>query len=134
MNPTSNSSSYNAKKSSSADLVGVETLCTVVNNNAGSDGEISNHLNSLQYDNIIDDSESDISHESVAEKKIIKIDRKLQKYKAMDKVQKRRLQNRKSALKCRIRKTHTISSLTKEVGHLKQERFSLYEEVFILTS
>jgi hypothetical protein len=80
-------------------------------------------VSSLETDGIIYDSDSDISLEAVAEKKIHKIDKKLSKHKAMDKVEKRRLQNRKSALKCRLRKTHTIqqsmheiSLLTKEVG------------------
>jgi F0F1-type ATP synthase epsilon subunit len=61
------------------------------------------------------DSESDISAESVAEKKIQKIDKKLNRHKQMDKAEKRRLQNRKSALKCRLRKSHTIQSLSVEV-------------------
>lgn len=78
---------------------------------------------SHDHDGLIYDSDSsDISQEAVAEKKILKIDRKLFKHKAMDKVEKRRLQNRKSALKCRLRKSHTIASLSKEVGQLKVER------------
>lgn len=40
---------------------------------------------------LIYDSDSDISHEAVAEKKIVKIDKKLFKHKQMDKVEKRRL-------------------------------------------
>ena len=55
-----------------------------------------------------DSSEFDISHEEGAERKIVKIDKKLNQFKAMDKAEKRRLQNRKSALKCRLRKTATI--------------------------
>jgi hypothetical protein len=84
--------------------------------------ELSNGMGSLDHDGLIYDSDSDISHESVAEKKIQKIDRKLTKHKAMDKVEKRRLQNRKSALKCRLRKSHTIAALSKEVGALKDHR------------
>lgn len=87
---------------------------------------------------MIYDSESDISQEEVAEKKILKIDRKLFRHKEIDKVEKRRLQNRKSALKCRLRKTHTIKTqeqtiteLNQEVGKLRQERLSLFEEVYI---
>jgi hypothetical protein len=65
-------------------------------------------VSNLETEGLIFDSDSDISHEEVAERKIIKIDKKLFKHKAMDKIEKRRLQNRKSALKCRLRKTHTI--------------------------
>lgn len=71
---------------------------------------------------LIYDSESDISEESVAEKKIVKIDKKLRKHKQMDKIEKRRLQNRKSALKCRLRKSHLIASLSQEVDQLKSQR------------
>lgn len=91
-----------------------------------------------EHDGLIYDSESDISQEEVAEKKILKIDRKLFRHKEIDKIEKRRLQNRKSALKCRLRKTHTIKTqeqtiteLNQEVGKLRQERLSLFEEVYI---
>lgn len=53
--------------------------------------------------------DDDVSNESVAEKKIVKIDRRLNKNRTViDKTSKRRLQNRKSALKCRLRKSHLI--------------------------
>lgn len=53
--------------------------------------------------------DDDVSNESVAENKIVKIDRRLSKYRTViDKTSKRRLQNRKSALKCRLRKSHLI--------------------------
>lgn len=53
--------------------------------------EISHNFGSHDDDALLYDSESDISHESVAEKKILKIDRKLFKHKELDKVEKRRL-------------------------------------------
>jgi len=48
-------------------------------------------VSSLETEGLIFDSDSDISHEEVAERKIIKIDKKLSKHKAMDKIEKRRL-------------------------------------------
>lgn len=83
----------------------------------------------LEVQSELCESESDISHESRAEKKIQKIDKRLKKNKQMDKVEKRRLQNRKSALKCRLRKSHTIASLSKDVAQMKDERQTLHEEV-----
>ena len=47
----------------------------------------------------------------------------------MDKAEKRKLQNRKSALKCRLRKSFTIAQLSSEVTMMKSERLSLIEEV-----
>ncbi|CDW76471.1 bzip transcription factor [Stylonychia lemnae] len=135
MNPTFNSYTSHSKSSSGTDLTGVQSVTTCINAETLSK-EISRVVSSLEVEGIIYDSDSDISQESIAEKKILKIDKKLSKHKAMDKVEKRRLQNRKSALKCRLRKTHTIQSsmqqislMTKEVGQLKQERQSLYEEI-----
>jgi bZIP transcription factor len=61
--------------------------------------------------------------------KIQKIDVRLMKNKQMDRVEKRRLQNRKSALKCRLRKSHIIATLTEEVKTMKVERQNLYAEV-----
>ena len=54
------------------------------------------------------DDDIDISNELVAEVKIEKIDKKLAKTKGISKCEKRRLQNRRSALKCRLRKAHLI--------------------------
>ncbi|TNV81621.1 hypothetical protein FGO68_gene12458 [Halteria grandinella] len=77
--------------------------------------------------------DDDVSNESVAEKKIVKIDRRLNKNRTViDKTSKRRLQNRKSALKCRLRKSHLIQTLQSEVGQLKLERQSLFSEIFQL--
>lgn len=60
----------------------------------------------LNYQSSTDDFEndSDISNEVNAELKITKIDKKLKKSITINKVDKRRLQNRRSALKCRLRK------------------------------
>lgn len=131
MSSTSASNSLNVSSTSSVrlDLSGVNSL---IYHSGSLSKDASQALASHDVDGLIYDSDSDISHEAVAEKKIVKIDRKLHKHREMDKVEKRRLQNRKSALKCRLRKSHTIASLTKEVTHLKEERKTLYEEVFII--
>ena len=72
-------------------------------------------------DKVEDD--DDVSNESVAERKILKIDRRLLKNRQqIDKTQKRRLQNRKSALKCRLRKSQLIAALQIEVGLIKSEK------------
>lgn len=55
------------------------------------------------------------------------------KHKEMDKAIKRRLQNRKSALKCRLRKTHTIQTLSVESTSLKEECTTLFDEVNIFS-
>jgi hypothetical protein len=60
-------------------------------------------MNYLVQDNGFEE-DSDISNEANAELKIGKIDKKLKKGLGMNKVDKRRLQNRRSALKCRLRK------------------------------
>ena len=73
--------------------------------------------------------DSDISNEVNAEMKINKIDKKLQKSYQINKVDKRRLQNRRSALKCRLRKAHTITTLSQEVANLKNEHSYLISEV-----
>lgn len=54
------------------------------------------------------DGDHEISNEVDAEVKIDKIDKKLAKSKGISKSDKRRLQNRRSALKCRIRKAKLI--------------------------
>lgn len=59
----------------------------------------------MEYVRDIDDEDDiDISNELVAELKIKKIDEKLIKSKGISKSDRRRLQNRRSALKCRMRK------------------------------
>eukprot|EP00347_Sterkiella_histriomuscorum_P020527 403337463 len=135
MNPVANSYTAERKPSSGLDLSGVQSLSTYLNPEQLSK-DASQALGSHDDNGLIYDSESDISHESIAEKKIIKIDKKLSKSKVMDKVEKRRLQNRKSALKCRLRKTHIIKSqeqqinqLNAQVGKMMVERQSLYEEI-----
>ena len=70
-----------------------------------------------------EEDDDDVSNESVAERKILKIDRRLSKHRQqIDKTQKRRLQNRKSALKCRLRKSHLIVALQHEVALIKSEK------------
>jgi hypothetical protein len=70
-----------------------------------------------------EEEDDDVSNESVAERKIMKIDRRLTKNRqVIDKTQKRRLQNRKSALKCRLRKSHLIATLQNEVAYLKNDK------------
>lgn len=64
------------------------------------------------------DDDNDVANELFAERKILRIGRLLEKT-VMDKIQKRRLQNRKSAIKCRMRKSHLITTLLKEVSRLK---------------
>jgi hypothetical protein len=70
-----------------------------------------------------EEEDDDVSNESIAERKILKIDRRLSKNRQqIDKTQKRRLQNRKSALKCRLRKSHLIAALQNEVALIKSEK------------
>jgi hypothetical protein len=70
-----------------------------------------------------EEEDDDVSNESIAERKILKIDRRLSKNRQqIDKTQKRRLQNRKSALKCRLRKSHLIAALQNEVSLIKSEK------------
>lgn len=75
--------------------------------------------NRLTFEDDIDEEEDDddVSNESIAEQKILKIDRRLNRS-AIDKTQKRRLQNRKSALKCRLRKSHLIVTLQVELSRV----------------
>ncbi len=120
---TSASNSLNV--SSTSMRLDVSSLNSLTANFGEHSKELTHMQDDHQDDGLIYDSDSDISHEGVAEKKIVKIDRKLFKHKEMDKVEKRRLQNRKSALKCRLRKSHTIASLSKEVAQIKEEKQSL---------
>ena len=70
-----------------------------------------------------EEEDDDVSNESIAERKILKIDRRLSNNRQqIDKTQKRRLQNRKSALKCRLRKSHLIAALQNEVSLIKSEK------------
>ena len=63
------------------------------------------NLNYQSSTNDFEGDDSDISNEVNAELKITKIDKKLNKKSiTITKVDKRRLQNRRSALKCRLRK------------------------------
>ena len=80
---------------------------------------------------IVDDTEDDIdiSNELVAEAKIEKIDKKLAKTKGISKCEKRRLQNRRSALKCRMRKANLITTLSQEVGELQLTNSNLLAQV-----
>ena len=60
----------------------------------------------------------DVTHEPNAKLKIAKINKKLKKCNGINKVEKRRLQNRKSALRCRLKKVTMIKELSEEVGNL----------------
>lgn len=85
----SNSFIATSNYSSQLDVAGVHMLSTLMNRDTFSK-ETSKSVASHDIDGLIDDSDSDISHEAVAEKKIQKIDRKLFKHKDMDKALKRR--------------------------------------------
>lgn len=151
MNPTLSEISHSSQEdkasriSSGLDLSSAQSISTIIYQSSQSkdaSSSASSHQNriesSVEQEDFDEgeDSELDISHEEVAERKIVKIDKKLNKFKAMDKAEKRRLQNRKSALKCRLRKTHTIhtqekviSALHEEISQLKNSKQSMFEQV-----
>jgi hypothetical protein len=78
--------------------------------------------------------ESDVTNEPNTNLKIDKINKKLSKSRSINKVEKRRLQNRKSALRCRLKKVNMIRELSDQVEDLKRQNELLLMKVsFIFT-
>ena len=82
MNPkyTNSYTTSSSNTNSRCNLAGIQSLSKLMNQDTFSK-EIRIVINSAKSNELIYESESDVSHESVAEKKILKIDHKLRKYK-----------------------------------------------------
>ena len=79
----------------------------------------------------VNSGESDSSRGSTT-KKLLKIEKEIQNSKDLSKRQKRLLQNRKSALKCRLKKQNQLEKLQDQIEKVNSESRALKEKVSAL--
>lgn len=79
---------------------------------------------------LLSEDDSDIEGQLTAtNNQLFKIEKKIQQGTDLSKRERRLLQNRKSALKCRLKKQHELDKMKKQVDKLANENRELKEKV-----
>lgn len=87
----------------------------------------------LDDDSLMNDSSVDIEKElSATNTQLFKIEKKIQQGTDLSKRERRLLQNRKSALKCRLKKQQELDKMKKHVEKFSSENRELKEKVILI--